>query len=123
MAMSGMESILASARQVTKFVAPGPLVAMQTPTLAGGAGVALGHEAAALLVARQDGADLVLDVLGQRLVQRHAGPAGIGEDGIDAVIDQTLDEDVRARYRPLLNLRHDAALSRKKFGVNANDPS
>ena len=33
MAMIGTESILASARQVTKLVAPGPLVAMQTPTL------------------------------------------------------------------------------------------
>ena len=33
MATSGTESILASARTVTKFVAPGPLVAMQTPTL------------------------------------------------------------------------------------------
>jgi len=33
MANSGTESILASARQVTKLVAPGPLVATQTPTL------------------------------------------------------------------------------------------
>ena len=33
MQISGTESIFASARQVTKFVAPGPLVAMQTPGL------------------------------------------------------------------------------------------
>ena len=33
MQMRGTESIFASARQVTKFVAPGPLVAMQTPGL------------------------------------------------------------------------------------------
>ena len=33
MAMIGTESILASARQVTKLVAPGPDVDMQTPTL------------------------------------------------------------------------------------------
>ena len=33
MAISGMLSSLASARQVTRLVAPGPLVAMQTPTL------------------------------------------------------------------------------------------
>src|SRR5262245_38859072 len=33
MAMTGVESIFASARQVTKLVAPGPEVAMQTPTL------------------------------------------------------------------------------------------
>ena len=33
MAISGMLSSLASAMAVTRFVAPGPLVAMQTPTL------------------------------------------------------------------------------------------
>ena len=33
MATIGTESSLASARQVTKLVAPGPEVAMQTPTL------------------------------------------------------------------------------------------
>ena len=32
-ATMGVESILASARQVTKLVAPGPLVAIQTPAL------------------------------------------------------------------------------------------
>ena len=30
----------------------------------------------------------------QRLVQRHAGPARIGEQHLHAVIDQRLDEDV-----------------------------
>ncbi len=33
MATIGTESILASASGVTRFVAPGPLVAMHTPTL------------------------------------------------------------------------------------------
>ena len=61
MAISGMLSSLASAMAVTRFVAPGPLVAMQTPTLPVRAGVALGGEAAALLVAGQDRADLVAD--------------------------------------------------------------
>ena len=57
MAISGMLSSLASAMAVTRFVAPGPLVAMQTPGLPVRAGVALGGEAAALLVPRQDRAD------------------------------------------------------------------
>ena len=52
--------------------------------LAGDAGVPLGREDAALLVAGQDGADLV-PVPGQRLVHRHAGAAGVGEDDLDAV--------------------------------------
>ncbi len=33
MATMGVESIIALVRPVTRFVAPGPLVAMQTPTL------------------------------------------------------------------------------------------
>ncbi len=33
MATMGIESIMALARPVTRLVAPGPLVAMQTPTL------------------------------------------------------------------------------------------
>ena len=32
----------------------------------------------------------------QRLVQRHAGAAGIGEDHLDAVVDQRLDENIGA---------------------------
>ena len=83
MAMSGMLSILASAMAVTRFVAPGPLVAMHTPGLPVDAGVALGGEGAALLVAREDRADAVAE-LGERLVQRHARAAGIGEDDLDA---------------------------------------
>ena len=63
--------------------------------LAGGAGVALRREAAALLVPRQNRADLVVEAR-QRLVQRHAGPARIGEDHVDAVVDQRLHEDVGA---------------------------
>ncbi len=49
--------------------------------LAGGAGVTLGREGAALLVARQDGAELVFEAR-ERLVQRHARAAGVGEDDV-----------------------------------------
>jgi len=53
MATSGIESMLAVAMPVTRLVAPGPLVAMQTPTLP----VAVRNRprrARALLVAGQD---------------------------------------------------------------------
>ena len=60
---------------------------------AGAAGDALGGERAALLVARQDRAQLVREA-GERLVQRHAGAARVGEDRVDAVVHQRLDEDV-----------------------------
>ena len=44
-------------------------------------------------MARQDGAELVAEA-GERLVDRHAGAARIGEDHIDAVVDQGLDQDI-----------------------------
>ena len=93
MAMSGMLSSLASAMAVTRFVAPGPLVAMQTPTLPVLRATALGGERAALFVPRQDGAQAVGEA-GERLVERHARAAGVGEDRVDAVVDQRLDEDI-----------------------------
>ena len=43
MQTSGVESIQASAIGVTRFVAPGPEVAIATPAAAGGARVALRH--------------------------------------------------------------------------------
>ena len=57
------------------------------------AGITLGGEDAALLVAGQDGADLVANA-GQRLVHRHARAAGVGEEDLDAVPHQGLDQDV-----------------------------
>lgn len=79
--------------QVTKLVAPGPLVATQTPTRPVLC-IPLRREAAALLVPRQNGAQFVLEP-GQRLVNRHAGPAGVGEYYLDAVVDQALHQNVR----------------------------
>src|SRR5207248_4024697 len=60
---------------------------------AGGAGVPFGGEPAALLVAGQDGAELVAEA-GEGLVDGHAGPAGVGEDHLDPVVDQALHQDV-----------------------------
>ncbi len=73
--------------------------------LAGAAGVALGREAAALLVPRQDGAQPRLNVR-QGLVDRHAGAAGIGEDDLDPVIQQALNQDRRSRKRCRVRLGH-----------------
>ena len=72
---------------------PGPGGRHHDARLAGGAGVALGREDPPLLVPRQDRADPVA-VARQRLVHRHARPAGIGEDDLDAVPHQRLDQNV-----------------------------
>ena len=60
---------------------------------AGDAGVALGREDAALLVAGEDRPDPV-PLAGERLVHRHAGAARVGEDDVDAVPREGLDQDV-----------------------------
>ena len=93
MAISGMLSSLASAMAVTRFVAPGPLVAMHTPGLPVLRATPWAANAAALLVPRQNRAQLV----GKRVSAWCSGmlaAAGIGEDRVDAVVDQRLDEDV-----------------------------
>ena len=64
--------------------------------LAGGAGVALSRERAALLVAGQDGADLLGP--SQRLMKLHARAAGVGEDRVDALALECADEDLAAEH-------------------------
>jgi hypothetical protein len=60
---------------------------------ASAARVALGGEAAPLLVPRQNGAQLSGKPR-QRLVDRHRRPAWVGEYDLDAVVDQTLNQDI-----------------------------
>ena len=55
--------------------------------------VALGREAAALLVPRKDRPQSVCGA-GERLVQRHAGTARVGEDHVHTVADQRLNNHV-----------------------------
>ena len=94
MATSGTESILASAKPGDQVERPGARRRHHHARLAGGPGISLGREDAPLLVARQDRPDPVA-VPRQRLVHRHARPAGIGEDDVDAVAHQRLDQNVR----------------------------
>ncbi len=63
--------------------------------LAGRAGITFRRKTAALLVARQDGADFGF---GERLVDFHARAAGIGENDLDAFAFEGLDEDVAAGH-------------------------
>ncbi len=64
--------------------------------LASGARVTLRGEGAALLVARENGAD---GGTRQGLVNLHAGAAGIGEHDIDALAFERADKDVAAKHR------------------------
>ena len=89
----GDESIIAVAMPVTRLVAPGPEVAIATPTLPRGARVAVGHVRRALLVADEDVADRVLE---QRVVGRHDRAARITEHDVDAFADEAFPEDLRA---------------------------
>ena len=61
--------------------------------LAGAAGDALGGKPAALFVPGQDGSQLVGKPR-EGLVQRHARPARVGENRVDAVVDQGLNQDI-----------------------------
>ena len=75
----GDESIIAVAMPVTRLVAPGPEVAIATPTLPRRARVAVGHVRGALLVPDQDVADRVVE---HRVVGGQDRPARIAEDDV-----------------------------------------
>ncbi len=91
MATMGTESMWASAIGVTRFVAPGPEVAMHTPTRPVADGIPLGGVAGALLVAHEDVAHL--RGVEQRVVGRQDRAAGDAEDGVGA--DRLEREDER----------------------------
>ena len=67
------------------------------PDPPGGPCIALGGVDRTLLVPHQDVAQRVL--LEQRVVDRQDGAAGIAEHDIDALIDQSLDDDIRSAQR------------------------
>ena len=79
---------------MTRLVAPGPDVAMQTPTATGRGRIPLGRVAGALLVAHEDVPHL--GRVDQRVVGRQDRAAGDAEDGVDAEALERLDQGLRA---------------------------
>ena len=65
---------------------------------AGGAGVAVGGQGRALLVAHQDVPQARAE---QRVVDRHDGAAGVAEDDVDALVLERFDEQAGAAPRRL----------------------
>ena len=95
MATIGTLSMYAVAMPVTRFVAPGPLVASTTPVLAGGPRIAVRRVRRALLVGRHDMRDLVAGLV-QRVVQIQHRAARIAEQRVHALLQQHLHKDVCA---------------------------
>ena len=93
MKTTGIESSIAVAMPVTRFVAPGPDVAEGDADLAAGAGVAVGRVRGALLVANEDVVDRVLR---HRVVDRQDRAAGVTEDGVDSFADEAFPDDLRS---------------------------
>ena len=67
---------------MTRLVAPGPEVARQTPGLAGGPGIAVGHVSGALLVAYQN---VVYARIDQVIIDGQCLPSGITEHHVHAL--------------------------------------
>ena len=94
MTRTGLESDQAWPIGVMMLVRPGPVMVKQTPGLPRGAGIAVGHEARALLVARQD----VLDPRArQGAVHLDIVDARNAEDGIDAIGFEQADKGLAGR--------------------------
>ena len=87
----GDESIIAVAMPVTMLVAPGPDVAMATPTLPL-ARVAVRHVRGALLVPDQDVADRIAE---HRVIRGQNRPARIAEHVGHPLADQRVPENLR----------------------------
>ncbi len=79
---------------VTRFVAPGPEVAQQTPALPRDARVGVGGVRGGLLVPHEHVLDV--GVLLQRVVHRQVRAAGVAEDDLDSLLAETLHDDFRA---------------------------
>src|SRR5258708_24778075 len=67
-----------------------------TPGAAGGPTITFRGKSPALLVARQDGANLFRP--GQSLMDFHAGPAWVGENSIDTFTFKTSHEDLASGH-------------------------
>ena len=89
----GIESSIAVAMPVTMLVAPGPEVAMATPTRARCARIAVGHVDRALLVPDEDVAD---GKFAQRIVRGQNRAAGVAEDLAHTLAFERRPDDFRA---------------------------
>ena len=111
MATIGTESIMAVARPVTRLMAPGPRGRDRDAHAAGCAAVAVGRVRAALLMADEDVAQREL---AQHVVDGQDRPAGVAEDGGDALADQRLAYGARTdARRDLLGGRKGAVRERE----------
>ncbi len=90
----GDESIIAVEIPVTRLVAPGPLVAIATPTLPRRPRIAIRHVRRALLVAHQH--VMNLRILGHRIVGRQDRPAGIAENHVHAFTEKAFHHNFSA---------------------------
>ena len=95
-AMTGALSIFASYSPFIRWMAPGPVVAIQAPNSPGMLGVTAGHEGSGLLVPYSDIADLVL-AHADGLDQRAYSVTDHSEDDRHTPGDQRLDNDVGCR--------------------------
>ena len=101
---TGTESAMQSRIGVTAFVAPGPEVTRNTPTLPARARIARRHEARALLVGGHDQLDLLVArrrarvVAEDRVVGRQDRAAAVAENGVHAFVGQDLDDHLRAGH-------------------------
>ena len=77
---------------------PRPARGHANARFSGGAGQTLCRKTTPLLVPRQNGANLILET-GERLMQRHAGAAWIGENNFDTVVHQRLDNHIGAGHQ------------------------
>ena len=92
------------------------------PDTAGRAGIALGRVHGPLLMPHEDVAQRIL--LEKRIVDRQDGTAGIAEYDIDALVHQSLDDDLRSaqrlgRHHNLHRQQHRARTNARRRGVGA----
>jgi hypothetical protein len=92
----GDESIIAVAMPVTMLVAPGPDVAIATPTLPGCTRVAIGHVCGTLFMPDQDVTNREIQ---HRVVRRQDRAARVPEHHLDALAYEAFPENLRTSQR------------------------
>ena len=88
-ATTGIESMSASTRPVTRFVAPGPERRAADADPAGGSGISFGGEAGILLVPNQDVPDRMV-VHG--VIERQRNATGVAENAFHLFVHKALEE-------------------------------